>query len=409
MTPPPLSPDAYLAQSQSAQNAGDFIGMVEAAQQAHRLEPGKPDAALRLAECYFLGGQVRLAIELLHRLEKQSPDDPFLLQRVAGMYTKCSHFTDAHRCYEQAAKLSPRDSRCLYNLAASCIALGQIAEAERLLTEVIRLDPRDYDAWQNRSTLRRQTPADNHVTQLQFVLSHLDASDPGRMPVCYALAKELEDLELYAESFACLQQGAVARRERMDYDVGRDIEAMELIEQTFTAEVLSSHPPGEPSTRPVFVLGLPRSGTTLVDRIISSHSEASSLGEINTLAFALMRAAAESQSTSSGAPGAAQSRTDLIRQSANIDFARLGALYASAIDQYGFEGQRLVDKTPLNFLYIGLIHLALPGARVIHLRRHPLDSCYAIYKTLFRMGYPFSYSLQDVGRYYIAYHRLMAH
>jgi hypothetical protein len=195
----------------------------------------------------------------------------------------------------------------------------------------------------------------------------------------------------------------------MDYDVGRDIEAMELIEQTFTTEVLNSHPPGEPSNRPVFVLGLPRSGTTLVDRIISSHSEASSLGEINTLAFALMRAAAESQSNSSGALGVARSRTDLIRQSANIDFARFGALYASAIDQYGFEGRRLVDKTPLNFLYIGLIHLALPGARVIHMRRHPLDSCYAMYKTLFRMGYPFSYSLQDVGRYYIAYHRLMAH
>ncbi len=99
----------------------------------------------------------------------------------------------------------------------------------------------------------------------------------------------------------------------------------------------------------------------------------------------------------------------MIRRSAQFDFAALGRRYCRGIEGFGNPAARLVDKTPQNFLYIGLIRLALPGAKIIHLRRHPMDVCYAIYKTLFRAGYPFSYSLQDVGRYYIAYRRLMDH
>jgi hypothetical protein len=99
----------------------------------------------------------------------------------------------------------------------------------------------------------------------------------------------------------------------------------------------------------------------------------------------------------------------LIARSARLDFAETGRRYLEAIDGFGNPAPRLIDKTPPNFLYLGLIHLSLPGAKIIHMRRNPLDACYAIYKTLFRAGYPFSYSLQELGRYYIAYRRLMDH
>jgi hypothetical protein len=156
--------------------------------------------------------------------------------------------------------------------------------------------------------------------------------------------------------------------------------------------------PHHDSQRPIFILGLPRSGTTLVDRIISSHSQVDSLGEHRTLAMALTREA-----------GGPAPKKELIERSTRIDFDALGRGYCNSIDGFGMDAPGLVDKTPQNFLYLGLIHLALPGARIIHLRRNPMDNCYAMYKTLFRAGYPFSYSLQDVGRYYIAYRRLMDH
>lgn len=400
-----LSKEQLLTESRHAQQNGNFAAMLDFARQAHALSPGDEDAALRLAECYLFCGQVDESISLLADCESRALNEPQLLQRIAELYTQCSQFFMARRCHARALHLRPANPEIIYNLAASCIALGDLKEAERLLTGVIRLNPQDYDAYQNRSTLRRQTPEDNHVDQLMAVLGRLGKEDPGRVPVCYALAKELEDLQRFDESFRCLQEGAMARRVRLDYDVNRDISAMELIAETFDEKLMRVAPPIEDAGRPVFVLGLPRSGSTLIDRIISSHSQAASLGEINTLAFALMQTVGDSAS----ATGAATSRDDLIRRSAQIDFTLLGERYTQAISRYN-EGQiRLVDKTPLNFLYLGLIRLAMPEARVIHVRRHPVDSCYAIYKTLFRMGYPFSYSLQDVGRYYIAYRKLMAH
>jgi hypothetical protein len=196
--------------------------------------------------------------------------------------------------------------------------------------------------------------------------------------------------------------------------VAEDEAAMATIARVFDPNLVDRAGPGYAAERPLFILGLPRSGTTLVDRILSAHSQVDSLGEHSSLALAVQRlagqgnAAGEAAQAASEAPPAA-GKLELIEASTRIDFAELGRQYCRAIDGFGNPAPRLIDKTPLNFLYLGLIRLALPGARVIHMRRHPLDSCYAIYKTLFRAGYPFSYTLQETGRYYLAYHGLMAH
>ena len=135
--------------------------------------------------------------------------------------------------------------------------------------------------------------------------------------------------------------------------------------------------------------GLPRTGTTLVERILIRHEQVATVGEVNDLALAVTRTA-----------GPAAGKEELIKAATRMDPAALGASYWTAIQGYGHARPYVVDKTPLNFLYLGLIAKALPQARIVHLRRHPMASCYAMYKTLFRMGYPFSYDLDDLGRYY---------
>ena len=398
----PDDTDTLIVTSHLHQQQSDFDQMLATAKRATESSPGSTDAKFRYAECLLYCGDINNTLAVLKELQPLAAGKPELLTRMAEFYSHCSRHQDALLHYQQARDLQPDNVNYIYNLAAAHIANGNMQLAEELLDRAIELKPDDYDAWQNRSTLRKQTPESNHVNNLKFVKQRLSQHDKGQMPICFALAKELEDLGQYQPSFEYLQEGNARRKSMLSYDVSADEAVMQKISSVINGELLSSSPPAHSSNRPVFVLGLPRSGTTLVDRIISSHSLADSMGESNALAFAVMRAAA-------GKKGNSTDKLALVEQTAKMDFARMGQYYTAATDSMSPEAARLVDKTPLNFLYLGLIHLAMPGAKIIHLRRNPVDSCYAMYKTLFRMGYPFTYSLQDVGRYYIAYHRLMAH
>jgi tetratricopeptide (TPR) repeat protein len=349
-------------------------------------------------EALITRGRTGEALEALARMEVGAADDPAALQRVAQLYLHCAGFVAAARCHERAAQLLPDDARVLYNLASSCTALGDLERAYALYTRVIERDPGDAAAWLNRSLLQVWTVARNHIDGLRAALSRLPSGHAAAVPLCYALAKEHEDLGEAAVSFAYLRRGADQRRAALAYRVDGDVAAMAQIAATFDARLLATAAPPRADERSYFVLGLPRSGTTLVERILGSHSHVGSLGEINNFVYGVMRLAA-------GGGG----KSDMIARAARIDFAALGRLYREGIAGYGDDSPALINKTPDNFLYLGLIRMALPGARVIHLRRHPLDSCLAMYKTLFRMGYPYSYSLEDLGHYYLAYHRLMHH
>jgi tetratricopeptide (TPR) repeat protein len=394
----PQSASLLLMLSQVWQRLGNFEAMLTTAKRAVKLQPDHSGAVLRKIESYIYCGQIDKALSQLIELEKIANLDALLLQDVAQMYLHCAAHTEAGRCYERAVFLLPNHAPYVFNLASSCVALGDIKHAEKLFNQVIELDASDLGAYLNRSMLKTWTPDTQHIAELNQKLEHLPTAHAGEVPLCFALAKEHEDLGEAKKSFAYLKRGANRRRRMLAYRVEQDVSAMERIQQVFTAEFLANAPAPVVDEPSYFILGLPRSGTTLVDRILSSHSKVGSLGEINNFAYGLMQLAA-------GSGG----KLEMIARSAHIDMPKLGQIYRDGIAGYGNRAKHLINKTPQNYLYLGLIRLALPGAKIIHLRRHPLDSCYAMYKTLFRMGYPFSYSLDDLGHYYLAYHRLMQH
>lgn len=352
------------------------------------------DAALREIENLAARGEVAEALARLRALEPGANDR--LLQRIAQLFTRLNLHTEAERCHRRALEMVPQNAQYLYNLATSVIALGNLEEAEGLLDAVIARAPQDYDAYYNRATLRKQTPEHNHIAQIEALLSQPDPA--AQVQLGYALSKELEDLGEYGRAFSALKRGADARRRMLAYRVDDDVLAMDKIAATFGPEFFARPIEGARGHKPIFILGLPRSGTTLIDRILSSHPNAESLGEIGDFAAALMRAVP-----------VARNKFDLIAQSANADFAGVGVAYASTTRAIATGAVRAIDKTPLNFLYLGLIARALPDATIVHVRRGAMDVCYAMYKTLFRMAYPFSYDLSDLARYYLAYRKLMAH
>lgn len=343
-------------------------------------------------------GRVAEALARLDELESLYHHDAVMLQHIGEYLMHAHQNARAVTVYRRASALRPADPQALYNLATALIAMGEMAEAEVLLDRVITLTPHDYDAWHNRSTLRRQTAGNNHVAELEALLNH-SLADRGEVPLAYALAKEYEDLGEWDKSFACLKRGADRRKRHLSYAVADDLRAMTEIMRVFDHAYLSDDRKGDDSAAPIFVMGLPRSGTTLIDRIISSHDTVRSLGEINDFALCLTRLA----NTAGGG------KMNLIAAAARVDPAELGRAYVRSVAGYGLDRMHFIDKTPANYLYVGLIMKALPRARIVHLNRGAMDNGYALYKALFRMGCPYSYDLDDLGAYMAGYHRLMTH
>jgi tetratricopeptide (TPR) repeat protein len=382
--------------------ARDWPAAAAACRQLNAQHPGH-------APGWLLAGQIALAQERLLEArdaavaaQLRAGDDPLLWDAIGTLFSRANDQSRALAAYDRALMLSPGQPQLLFNRAAVYRFLGQLAQAESDYDRVIALRPTDYEAWRNRSDLRSQSAERNHVAALER-LAPSAADWRATVQVQYALAKEYEDLGQYAQAFQCLQRGARARREHLRYDVANDVATVGWIIEAFGCDSIVDADSGAATDAPIFILGLPRSGSTLVERILSAHSRVRSAGELKSLALAIVDAAQRRL----GRPSA--SRRELIAAAAQLDCAALGRDYLQRARRAGAEGERCIDKMPLNYLYCGWIRRALPNARIVHVSREPLAACYAMYKTLFEDAYPFSYDLGDIGRYYLGYRRLMEH
>lgn len=360
------------------------------------------------------GYLMQLAL-ILHRIGRYTDGLGIARQLVGGEQSSAAGYNllgstlarfDLHEDALQAIDnaIAIKDDRADYhfNRAAELRFLGRLSEAEDACNRCVEINSQHHEAYLLRSDLRTQDRANNHVEELKEQLPLAASSWRGQVQLCYALAKELEDLCDYRESFRYRRRGADLRRKHMIYKPENDLDAIESIIQVFDEATFASIESTCSANSPVFIIGLPRTGTTLLERILGSHSHVHSAGELNNFAQGLVGLVKQRFGTS-------ESRDSFVQQSAEIDYTELGRAYIESTASVSGDTPHFVDKLPLNYLYAGLIHLALPNARLIHLRRHPMATCYAIFKQLFQDAYPFSYSLTELGNYYVAYNRLMQH
>jgi tetratricopeptide (TPR) repeat protein len=379
------------------------------------LQAAPDDAKLHFsrAQCLLALGRCAEACEAAAAAQAGASSDPLLLDAIGTLFSRANDQARALAAYEQAVSLAPGNAHYIFNRATVYRYLGRLTEAEADYDRVIALKAGDYEAYTNRSELRTQSADANHIDELESLIARGIADWHGEVQIRYALAKECEDMGQYRQSFRHLRQGAAKRREHMRYDVETDAATFGWIIDAYPGDAARSEhaPRGEvvarresaPGEAPVFIVGLPRSGTTLVDRILGSHSEVHSGGELDHFALAIVDAVRRAGG------GAQLCRHELIARSADLDFAALGRDYLDRARYAAAGSERFTDKMPLNYLYCGLIRRALPNAKIVHVFRSPMAACYAMYKTLFKDGYPFSYDLAEIARYYIGYRRLMDH
>jgi tetratricopeptide (TPR) repeat protein len=361
-----------------------------------------PRVRARYAYAYGLTGRIQDAIAAA-RLAMASADlDKADLDLVGNALVLCHRPALAHEAFQRALDQSPHDIGALFNLAASARFMGQAEAAETLYDRLIAQAPDVWEAYRNRSELRRQTTARNHIAELT---RRLAAGPPprGEVQLRYALGKEYEDLGEFERAFEAFAAGARTRRRNMRYDVGEDVAALDLIRATFDEGYCAPARVREAAPGPIFIVGLPRTGSTLLERMLGRHSQIQPLGELQTFASALVKTTVASSPTRPGG------KADLIQASATTPPGAIGQAYLEGVRPLRDARPFFIDKLPLNALYVGAIARALPCARIVHLTREPADACVAIFKTLFDEAYPFSYDLKELGTYFNAHQALMAH
>lgn len=387
-----------------ARREGRFRDAARAAGTACGLDPSNSTLELARATLEALlgnAGAVEQAVDATLRAGASTSEE---LNALAAALFRCSLQHKALALYERVLKDNPRDGTALRGLAMTCRALGHEDRALASADLALAANPLDGEMQLLRSSLRRAGPDDNHVAGLRRLLADASLNWRTRFQLGYALAKELEDLREHTPSFTALKTAADLRRRHLRYDVKNDVETLESLAEAFSAAALSAlRRPGTASDAPVFVLGLPRTGSTIIERVLSSHPEIDTCGELNSFALEVV------ERTTLANGGAAVPRAALARAALALDMHDLGTGYLESTQPMRGSGSHFVDKMPMNSLYIGLIHLALPKAKIVLTERQAADACYAMYKFPFSGAYPFSYDLQDLALYFAAHQRLMAH
>jgi tetratricopeptide (TPR) repeat protein len=295
--------------------------------------------------------------------------------------------------YQQALAVHPHHASALNNLGNMFRDLGRFDEAMGHFDRAIAIRPVSAEAHYHRAEIKTFRTGESDLTALEALARRSDLPAVKAPFIHFALAKALEDTGDFERAFAHLRRGNELKRSQIHYDERGTGEMIRRVAAVFDRGMLDrAHGTGDPSAAPIFVLGMPRSGSTLIEQILASHHKIHGAGELEDLAACLPKGFPECLIDAS---------PDSLRQMGQKYLSRLPALPDGKVC--------VVDKLPNNFLRIGLIRMILPNARIIHTVRNPIDTCVSCYSKLFAKGQEFTYDLGELGRYYRSYSELMTH
>jgi len=353
----------------------------------------------QLARVYMIAGQPSRADTALANAVRYHDGNPMVLDTIGTVYGLLGDQREAANWSDRAVEKDPANVQFLVNQANNRMFFGELDEAEIVLKKALEVQPGNPNAHWVLSNVRKATDR-THVDELKGLVKQEYRNPRALAFLYYGLGKELEDLEDWDEAFDAFAAGAAARRTTIDFDERSEVEMFEAFAEVFTEEWLHDGEMGHADSSPIFVVGQPRTGTTLVERIITSHSQVHSAGELKQFGTCVRRLSNYREATRYSAR--------LARLGAEVDSEKLGAAYMATTEKMRGTLPRFVDKLPPNYLYLPLILKALPNAKIVHLTRNPMDACFASFKQLFADAYPHSYDQEEMARHHARYYHLMA-
>ncbi len=361
-----------------------------------------PEALIGLARARYEQVQLPEAEALLRRVLADAPNNTDAWCQLAAICIEQGYSTEAESCYQKALVINPSFADGLAGLGNLKLEQGKIDEAVKLFEEAIAIAPDNLGARFHLTQAKKVKFEDENFASLEALVPGLDSmADEKKISLHYALGKSYDDLKQYDKGFPHYMEGARIKRQKLHYDAQVDAARTQYIIDVFDRNYFASlHGAGDSSDVPVFVLGMPRSGTTLTEQIIASHPLVHGSGELRDLMEVVQQPIIGTEFRPFP-----ESLNGLNR----AILTRWGQDYVARLRNRAPAAKRITDKMPANYAAMGLIPLLIPNAKIIHVKRSPVDTCVSCFTRLFNRHQDATYDLAELGQHYVNYARLMAH
>ena len=354
--------------------------------------------ALREADRY---DEARVAAETALRM---APDEPDALNLLGRVMLDQNQVEEAIKLFRSVIERKPDMADAHNNLGNALKELGNVEDALQAYYKALEIEPKAATVFLNLVDAKTFKSSDDpHLLTMEEMAKDMPSlHEDEKMMLHFSLSKAYEDLKRHEESFPHLLAGNAIKRSQIVYDEPATLGLFHRIRQVFTAQLMRAKDGlGHPSRVPIFVLGMPRSGSTLVEQILACHPKVMGAGELKDFDTIVKGV--------HGADGAPLPFPEFVPSFEADHCRRMGEQYLRKLAAYSTTAPHITNKMPSSFFYVGMIRLALPNARIIHTMRNPVDTCLSCFSKLFSGLQAFSYELGELGRYYRAYHGLMQH